>query len=444
MKPVLLCILLVCAARSAEHKVGVAKLDITPSEPIYLSGYAARSKPSQGVLQRIYAKALAIEDNRGGRVVIVSTDLIGLPRSISDVVAAQAQKLYGLDRSRVVMNSSHTHTGPMLLNNLNLLFEWKEEDMAVVRRYSEKVTKDMVTVIGAALQDLKPATLSFGNGSATFGANRRSVKGVPAGSGPSDNDVPVLRVTSPEGKIRAVLLGYACHNTTLTAEFLDISGDYAGFAQAAIEEQLPGATALFLELCGGDQNPKPRSTLELAQQHGKALAGEVVRVAKTSMAPVRGRVRTAFQIVDLRFAHHTREMYEARLKETNVYRVRHARFVLRSYDEGHPMRSYPYPVQAIAVGRDFALVALGGEVVIDYVLRVKKEYGAKGIIVAGYSNDVMGYIPSLRVLKEGGYEGGDSMIYYGPPGPWADDVEDSIFKAIHNVLNRVGKKTSGK
>lgn len=442
MKFTFFCGLLAFSAFAAEHKAGVAKLDITPSEPIYLSGYAARSKPSQGVMQRIYAKALAIEDKRGGRTVIVTTDLIGLSRSISDTVAARVQKQYGLDRSRVLFNSSHTHTGPMLLNNLNLLFDWKEEDMAVVRRYSEKVTNDMVAVVGAALQDLKPAVLSFGNGQATFGANRRKVQtGLPAGAKPpSDPDVPVLRIASEDGKVRAVLIGYACHNTTLTAEFNQISGDYAGFAQEAIEKELPGTVALFMELCGGDQNPTPRSTLDLAKKYGQELATTTAAVVRGNMTPVRGTLKTAFQIVDLRFAHHTRETFEARLKETNVYRVRHAKYMLKTYDEGHPMRSYPYPVQAIGIGKDFFLVALGGEVVIDYVLRVKKEYGAKGIVVAGYSNDVMGYIPSLRVLKEGGYEGGESMIYYGPPGPWAEDVEERIFGGIHNVLKRVGRK----
>jgi len=442
MKLIILSILAALAAPAAEHKAGVAKLDITPTEPIYLSGYAARSKPSQGVMHRIYAKALAIEDKRGGRVVIVTTDLIGLPKSISDVAAAEIQKKYGLERARVMFNSSHTHTGPMLLNNLNLLFDWKEEDMAVVRRYSDKVTKDLVSVAGAAIQDLQPAVLSFGNGEASFAANRRKVQtGLPPGATPPiDHDVPVLRVALPNGKVRAVLIGYACHNTTLTAEFYQISGDYAGFAQAAIEEQLPGVTALFMELCGGDQNPNPRSALDLAQKHGQELAATTVKVVRSPMTPVRGDVKAAFQIVDLRFAHHTRETFEARLKETNVYRVRHAKYMLKSYDEGHPMRSYPYPVQAIGIGKDLAIVALGGEVVVDYALRVKKEYGAKGIIVAGYSNDVMGYVPSLRVLKEGGYEGGESMIYYGPPGPWAEDVEERIFGAIHTVLERVGRK----
>src|SRR5205807_9820941 len=131
---------------------------------------------------------------------------------------------------------------------------------------------------------------------------------------------------------------------------------------------------------------------------------------------------------------------EARLKETNVFRVRHAKAMLATYDQGRPIRRYSYPVQAIAFGKDLTLVALGGEVVVDYVLRIKREYGSKGIIVAGYSNDVMSYIPSLRVLKEGGYEANDSMIYYGLPGPYDDQVEDQVITTVQQVLKRVGRK----
>jgi len=257
--------------------------------------------------------------------------------------------------------------------------------------------------------------------------------------GPTDPDVPVLKVTAPDGRVRAVLAGYACHNTTLTGEFYQITGDYAGYAQADLEKAYPGATALFLQLCGGDQNPNPRSTMPLAQQHGAALAAEVKRVLDGRLAPVRGPIRAAFQIVDLGFAYHTRQQFESRLGEKNVWRVRHARAMLRTYDEGHPIRTYPYPVQALAFGKALTLLALGGEVVVDYDLRVKKEFGATGMIVAGYSNDVMAYIASKRVLKEGGYEADDSMIYYGQPGPWADEVEERIFTTIQQVMKRIGR-----
>jgi hypothetical protein len=111
--------------------------------------------------------------------------------------------------------------------------------------------------------------------------------------------------------------------------------------------------------------------------------------------------------------------------------------MLAAFDQGRPVRHYPYPVQAIAFGKDVTVVTLGGEVVVDYALRTKKEFGSEGMIVAGYSSDVMAYIPTVRVLKEGGYEPVDSMIYYGMPGPWADDVEDRIFAAIRKVVKRV-------
>ena len=437
-----LCFALTLAA--ADYKAGVGRIVITPDKPIYMSGYGGRDHPSEGVIHDLWTKALAIEDHKGARVLIVTTDLIGLPRSIADIVAARIQKQYGIDRAQLVLNSSHTHTGPLIRHNLENIFELGPEENQVVTEYAAALTEKLVMVAGAALQDLGPANVFFGNGRATFAINRRqnTSKGVIIGehpAGPTDPDVPALKVTGADGKLRAVLFGYACHNTTLTGQFYRISGDYAGFAAIALEEANPGATAMFMMLCGADQNPHPRSTLELAQQHGKELATEVNRVLGEKLARVRGPVHGAFQIVELGFAPQSREGFEARLKETNVYRVRHAKAMLRLYDDGNPIRRYPYPVQAVQFGKDLTLVALGGEVVVDYDLRIKREFGSRGIIVAGYSNDVMSYIPSLRVLKEGGYEADDSMIYYGLPGPYDEEVEDHVMTTVHQVMKRVGR-----
>lgn len=449
MRFILLLVLFACTAAAADYKAGLARVAITPEKPIYMSGYADRKHASEGVLQDLWAKALAIEDAKGARVVIVTTDLIGLPRNISDLVAARVEKEFGLDRARLTLNSSHTHTGPLIRRNLEMMFDLNPEERQVVDEYANKLIENLVSVIGAALKDMAPANLYFGKGRATFGVNRRQAtpNGVKIGEnakGPTDLDVPVLKVNGADGKLRAVLFGYACHNTTLTGQFYKISGDYAGFAQSAIEKANPGATAMFMMLCGADQNPNPRSKLELAEQHGETLAAEVNRVLAQNLDHVRGPLRVAFQIVELGFAPNTRETYESRLNDTNVWRVRHAKAMLAEYDAGHPIRRYPYPVQAIQFGRDLTLLALGGEVVVDYALRVKSEYGAKGIIVAGYSNDVMSYIPSVRVLKEGGYEPDTSMIYYGLPGPYDQEVEERIFTTIHQVMKRVGRKPASK
>jgi neutral/alkaline ceramidase-like enzyme len=440
----ILALAFVFSLNAADYKAGIGRILITPEKPIYLSGYAGRDHPSEGVLADLWAKALAIEDHKGARVAIVTTDLIGLPRNVADIVAARVEKEYGIERSHLVLNSSHTHTGPLIRHNLEVMFELSPADSRVVDEYSASLTEKLVAVVGAALQDLAPASLWFGNGRANFAINRRenTADGVKIGlnpKGPTDPDVPVLKVTAPDGKLRAVLFGYACHNTTLTGQFYKISGDYAGFAQTNLEKAHPGATAMFMELCGADQNPNPRSKLELAEQHGVELSIEVDRVLGEKLERVRGPIRGAFQVVELGFAPQSRETFQARLQEPNVYRVRHAKAMLRLYDENNPIRRYQYPVEAIRLGKDLTMVALGGEVVVDYCLRIKSEYGSKGIIVAGYSNDVMSYIPSLRVLKEGGYEANDSMIYYGLPGPWDEEVEDRIMTTVRQVLKRVGR-----
>src|SRR5689334_23515671 len=113
---------------AAGYKAGLATQVITPRQPIYLSGYAARTHASEGMVHDLKAKALAIEDKSHGRLVIVTTDLIGLPRSITDIIAARVQKEHGLERARLIINSSHTHTGPLIARNLELMFELKPDE----------------------------------------------------------------------------------------------------------------------------------------------------------------------------------------------------------------------------------------------------------------------------------------------------------------------------
>jgi len=425
-------------------RAGAARIDITPEGPVWMSGYAARNKPSEGVLMPLWAKALALEDARGNRAVIVTTDLIGLPMELTDLVAARAVEKYKLDRASLVFNASHTHTGPVVRGNLSVMESQQPPHREALAAYRQTLQQKLLDVIGAALADLAPAELAFAHGEARFGVNRRQF--TPAGvvigvnpDGPVDPRVPVLRVTSPSGKVRALLFGYACHNTTLTAEFYHLSGDYAGFAQAELEKEFPGAVALFVQLCGGDQNPNPRSKLEYAEQHGRTLAAEVARVARTAMSPAGGRIRAAYQLAALPFAPHTREQFEQELKDANVFRQRRARLMLQLYDERREPRQLRYPVQAVRLERGFTLIALGGEVVVDYALWAYRTWPQEPLMVAGYSNDVACYIPSARILREGGYEAVDSMIYYGQPGPFTEEVEARIQDAVRQVMKRVGR-----
>ncbi len=456
MKPVLttICLLLLFAFTSQAKplKAGLARAVITPEQPVWLSGYAARTKPSEGKLHDLHAKALALEDERGYRVVIVTTDLLGFSKEVAEPIVAAAQKQYGLRREQLLLTSSHTHTAPIVRSNLIGAYDLDTEQAARVTAYAKLLHERIVAVIGAAIRDLAPANVSLVNGTGSFAINRREL--TPQGTikiglnpqGVVDHDIPTLIVEALDGKLRGVFFAYACHNTTLTDKVMAVSGDYSGFAQAAFEAAHPNTIALFAMGCGADINPNPRGTIELGQQHGASLAAAVTKALSGERLKLTGRFKTAFATIPLAYAKlPTREELNALREDKNVFKQRLAtRWLARLDREGKLPASYPYPIHALQLGANFTLIALGGEVVTDYALRLKKELGAthpsNGLMVLGYANEVMAYIPSARMYQEGGYEVVDSMIYYDHPTTWTAALEDQIVGKSKAMAAQVGRK----
>ena len=443
-----LCLSLLFAASPAavgEWQAGVAKVRITPDRPMWMSGYGSRNRPADGTLLDLWAKALVLQDPRGSRCVLLTLDLVGIDRGLARAVCADLDKQYHLSRAAILLAVSHTHTGPVVGHNLQAMVFLDADQHQRVVDYEKTLHAKMVQVVGAALKTMAPARLAWGSGTAGFAVNRRNNKeaDVPrlraAGllKGPVDHQVPVLAVRDLRGKLRAVACGYACHATVLS--FYKWSGDYPGFAQRELEKAYPGAIALFWAGCGGDQNPLPRRSVELAEQYGQQLAAAVAAVLAKPMKPIDGTLATVYTEIDLPFADlPTREHLVKDATSTNRYVANRAKLLLEEIKaKGSLGGTYPYPVQAWRLGSGPTLLALGGEVVVDYALRLKKELGADSVWVAGYANDVMAYIPSRRVLKEGGYEGGGAMVYYGLPAVWSPRVEELIVKAAHAQVKRV-------
>ncbi|MFO0903455.1 MAG: neutral/alkaline non-lysosomal ceramidase N-terminal domain-containing protein [Pirellulales bacterium] len=423
-------------------KVGVGRVKITPEKSMWMAGYASRKKPSEGVAQDLFAKAIAIEDASGKRLVIVTQDLIGVPRALRERLVAAVGEKFQLPPESLLVNASHTHCGPELRVQRVPLEgppEEVEQRLQLSLDYTEQLYAKLLGVIEQSLQTLAPAKLDYQRARCGFAMNRRrpTEKGfanAPNSDGPVNHDVPVLRVTTPEGKLRAVLFGYACHNTTLGFYFF--CGDYAGFAQEYFEAANPDVTALFLNGCGGDQNPYPRSTLELAQQHGRALANSIQAALDTVPRPVRGPLSPRYGETSLEFAPPpTREQLLLAAEGTQEPQRGHAKRLLKQLEESGKIReTYDYPVQVIHFGDDLTLVALAGEVVVDYSLRIPRELaGKRQVWVAGYSNDVFGYVPSLRVLQEGGYEGGEAMLWGSLPGAFTPSVEERIIEKVKSL-----------
>jgi hypothetical protein len=435
------------AAADQPWRAGAAAVDISPREPVWLAGYAARAHASEGVSQRIHAKALALEDAGGRKLVIVTSDLLGFTAALADPIAERLAARTGLRREELLLTSSHTHTAPVVRDYMVFAYGMGAAQEAVVERYSRFLVDRVVEVVEAALKRRAPARLAFGRGRAGFLVNRRVLgpRGVTFGendSGPIDPEVPVLRVEGTNGKLRAVLFGFACHNTTLTGAFYRVDGDYAGYAQAGIERAHRGARALFVAGFAGDANPRPRGTVEHARAHGKELYHAVESVLRAPMADLPPELAVAFDRVDLPFAAPPgRDELEKRVSDRDVGRQRHARRMLEliERDGGLPV-SYAAPVHVARLGRELLLVALGGEVVVDYSIRLRHELEPRPLFLVAYANDVFAYVPSVRILEEGGYEGGGSMTFYGRPGPWDRSVEEILIAKVRSMVERVSPR----
>lgn len=418
------------AASDQLYQVGVARVDITPAHPVRLSGYAVRKTESEGVAQKLWAKALAIGSDREGPALLITVDNTGVPEHIRDEVVRRLQKRK-IPPDRVAICSTHTHSAPYLAGYLPTLFG---EPLPLphqlrVATYTAELTDAIERVSLAALKNRKPGRLSWAQGKAGFAANRR-----PQG-GPVDHDLPVLAVNDPRGKLRALFLNYACHCTTLGGNLNQVHGDWAGYAQEILERDHPEATVLVAIGCGADANPQPRGDLELARRHGNEIATNVAYLLANRLTPVRGKLECRAQQIELPFdTPPTRAEWETRAKQSD-YVGYHARWNLAKLDRGEALPTrLPYLIQTWNFGNDLAMVFLPGEVVVDYSLRLKREFDAARLWVNAYANDVPCYIPSERVLTEGGYEGGGAMTYYGWPTRLAPGLESLIIGTIRDLL----------
>ncbi|HVK11550.1 MAG TPA: neutral/alkaline non-lysosomal ceramidase N-terminal domain-containing protein, partial [Gemmataceae bacterium] len=424
------CLALPAAADT--YRVGVARVDVTPAHPIRLNGFGGRRAESEGVYQRIHARALAIEDDSREPAVLMTVDVLGIPDDVRGVLASRLERKAGLKPDRLSITATHTHTGPMLKGANPTLFgvPIPAAHQANIDRYTPVFLDKLEESALAALKDRKPATLSYATGSAGFAVNRRTR------NGPVDRDLPTLFVHNPDRSVRAVYTNYACHAVTLSHN--QIGGDWPGFAAEEIENAFPGSIALVSVGCGADSNPASGVTgekVETARLQGREIATETRRLASQFRTPVTGRVTVGWTALRLPLAPlPTRAEWEEKAKRSDAV-GHHARVQLAKLDRKEALAAkIEYPVQSWAFGDSLAMVFLPGEVVVDYSLRLKKELDGQRLWVTAYANGAPCYIPSERVLKEGGYEGGDAMVYYDVPTRFAPGLEEPIVRTVRDQL----------
>jgi hypothetical protein len=430
-------------AAEPEWKVGLAQVKITPEQPVFLAGYASRNHPFEKVETDLFAKALVLEDRAGQRAVLVTSDLIGFPAALTEPICRRISEKTGLQRERVLLTVSHVHTGPQLSLKAqahgSMTLADAERTVAYTRQFSDKI----VELVVQAASHLEPAKLSWGSGIIHFVMNRREFtpRGVILGNNPrglADRSLPVLRIDHLDGKPVAVLFSAAVHNTTLTQNNYELCGDYGGFAQAYIQEHVPSAQAMLFLGCAGDANPYPRGTMQLAREHGVSLGQEVCRVLQTILQPVGGPLRIAFGWVDLPLQKLSRAELQKLTENKRDIKADMAKQLLVQLDRGEPLQDrYRCPQAVWQFGHDLTLVALSGEVVVDYVPLLEQALGPNKLWVAAYCNDVYGYLPSARVLQEGGYE--TRGLYAGGLGFFASQAEHTLVTAVNALAQQAGR-----
>ncbi len=246
-------------------------MDITPGPGVALMGYGARVGRAAGVADRLYARALALEDGPGRSLIAVSADLCLMAPEQAAEIRQRIAALTGVPAAQVLVACTHTHSGP---------------DTGLSERMAAKPVPDWVPALFdgieaaavAAWHRREPARLGWARAEAQIGRNRR-IAGAPI-----DPAVDVLRVDSTSGRPIAVLFRHSCHGTVRGHENLEISADWPGAAAAAIESAT-GAIAPFMLGSHADVDPRTRGLMDPAiPGQSVGLGAEAVRVLGREVA----------------------------------------------------------------------------------------------------------------------------------------------------------------
>jgi neutral ceramidase len=388
-----------CPACQAALKAGCAKADITPPVGVWLSGYSSRNKPSEGISDELYAKALVLDDGQN-KIAIVSADLLWVPLETTNEVRELVKQKIGVPESNVLICATHTHFGPKVEK---IRKDWPDTPNSKVdKSYVQKLTKKIAESILTAAKNTGPVKLGMVKGEISeIVYNRRTKK--PDGKvamtfrlppadpnlafGPIDPQVSILRVEDSSRKLVGTIVNYACHpvcGATDNEEFYSISADYPGYTSRVVE-QMEGGICLFALGTAGNMNPVRIEGENHRSRIGKALGGEVLR--------------------RLQFVSTSGDIALKALKKQVILPIKKDLPAERIRDVNKPEEILTTEIQVLRMG-DIYILGLPGEVLVEIGLEIKKKSGIKNLFIISLSNDACGYVCLSQAYDEGGYEPG--------------------------------------
>jgi hypothetical protein len=407
------------AADTTGLKAGIARIDITPDKPVTMFGYDARKDLSTGVHDPLSARVLAFEAG-GKRLVLVSTDLIGFYSGTADHLRQALLSEFRLQPSELFLTAIHNHAGPAMTIN-------PQRGHANNLEYTEKLKGKLIEVVRQALSGMEPVRVGLGVGSCPMGVNRRELRISSSGAtsivlgrnvyGPTDKEVLVLKVATPEGKLKAVAFDYATHATCLGGRNYTISGDVLGLAEQFVEKIL-GSDVIVPAFAGASGNINPWLRAEVGFNtesgwvpepvlQGTFLGEEVVHVYRDiDRTGPADKIRTAF--VTLQLPPKPPEDPSAKKSESPG--------------------TLPFNVTVARLG-DIAFVGLGVEVCTEIGMAIKAASPCEHTFVITHCNGAASYLPTKEMYVQDGYE-----VRTSPFGPQAADIviRESI-RLLHDL-----------
>lgn len=405
--------------------VSSAKVSIAPtlSTNPYMAGYGTQGGPrvassSTPYNEPLYARCVILWDGTGANAII-TLDVLAIPRSMNLTLRPRLVALAGWASSDIMLQSTHTHNGPALVDDLQPWISYGLSDLSLVRSYSAWLQDTIVELVRTALAAPQTAvTLDYKVTSANIAMNRAGLPTV-------ETQVPVLTARNSNGDPRAIIFSYGCH--PISAGWGDLfDGDFPAGACTYLEGNNPGCFAMFLQGAAGDQNPTGVGGWALRDQHSALLGGIVATAAATAGRAVTGPIQTTYQEVQLPLDIVTtpanlaaiRAVFVARMSnplgEPDYYQ-RHAEAMISRIDSGNgtTITTVPNPVQVWKLqGSPTLQIAMtGGELVSGYAAYFRSRYGgANALIIGGYANEISCYIPANNFFPpyktSGSYEGG--------------------------------------
>jgi dienelactone hydrolase len=432
-------------ASAGGWQAGYAEADITPAAGEAMLAGFGRPRQVQGTLAPLRAQALALQDQNGRRAILFTADVLGFSRVSVEVLRRKIEKTHGVDPSAVCFAASHTHWGPAINYRTNFtiggLNVW----------YLARLEETLLKLADSAIKDLSPAEVAYGACDVRIGMCRRlqSDRGQfvwganPEGS--YDEHTPVLRITRGRSPKQLVLVGHACHPTS-TGTVDKWSPDYPGAMRRKLELALDDCRALFVMGCGGDAKVVVRdektgkddfaASPEKSDAAGEKLAEQVLAyLEKSQLAPLDGKLETRLVSGALSLQlPRSREQIEALALDGNP-RTGSTWWARQSLAYPDERRQQRYDVQAWTLG-ELTLVALEGEVCADWGPMTRALAPTKYAMTVAYANEVPGYIPTARIIREGGYEGDTSHMAYFLPAPFEPKMEVELQALIEEALSR--------